>query len=264
MRNQLGALDLKSIIDMRLIIFIGITVLMAGCSLNKEVFNSNGIKVFPKLTSENFPSAQLTLLTPDNSVKQGKNDFTFEVDSYHLKQQTPEASSNQLANSHKGQHIHFIVNNGPYQAKYDPTFQADLNDSSNIVLAFLSRSFHESVKEEGAYVLKQYKFSNEPTNIDIDEDPLLFYSRPKGTYELDQGDKILLDFYLVNTKLSRSGNKVKVTLDDHEFIVDKWQPYLIEGLKKGEHEIQIELIDSNGNSVLNSFNNSGIRNFTIK
>jgi len=249
---------------MRLIFFICIAIAMVGCSVNKEVYNSNGIKVSPKVTTDNFPSAKLTLLTKDNSVKKGKNNFTFEINSYKLKQQTPEANSNHLANSHKGQHIHFIVNNGPYQAKYVPTFEADFNTNSNIVLAFLSRSFHESVKENGAYVLKQYQFNDEPPYIDIEKDPLLFYSRPKGTYQLDKGDKILLDFYLANTKLSRHGHKVKITLDNHQFIVDKWQPYIIEGLQKGVHEIQIELIDSKGDAISSSFNNSGIRKFNIK
>lgn len=249
---------------MRLIILICIAMATVGCSSNKEVYSSNDIKVYPKVTTDNFPSAKLTLLTKDNSVKMGKNNFDFEVNSYKLKQQTPEANSNHLANSHKGQHIHFIINNGPYQAKYDPTFEADFNTNSNIVLAFLSRSFHESVKEDGAYVLKQYQFNNESPHIDIEKDPLLFYSRPKGTYQLDKGDKILLDFYLVNTKLSRYGHKVKITLDNHQFIVDKWQAYIIEGLQKGEHEIQIELIDSEGASISNSFNNSGVRKFNIK
>ncbi|WP_435261814.1 hypothetical protein [Tenacibaculum sp. nBUS_03] len=249
---------------MRILILICISLTLKGCSINKDVYDSNGIKVYPKKTLDNFNNAKLTLLTKDTSVKLGKNNFTFEVDSYTLKKQTSESNSNHLANSHKGQHIHFIINNGPYQAKYSKTFEANFNTNSNIVLAFLSRSFHESIKEDGAYVLKQYQFNNEISPINIEKDPLLFYSRPKGTYQIEKGDKILLDFYLINTKLDRNGNKVKITLNDHQFIVDKWQPYIIEGLQKGEHKIQIELIDYKGASVGSLFNNSGVRKFNIK
>lgn len=73
-----------------------------------------------------------------------------------------------------------------------------------------------------------------------------------------------MDFYLVNTKLSKNGNKIKVSLDNHEFTVHKWQPYIIEGLQKGEHEIKIKLIDSSNKPILSRFNSSGKRKFNIK
>ena len=139
-----------------------------------------------------------------------------------------------------------------------------MKENSNIVLAFLSRSFHESVKQKDAFVLKQYNFEDSQATIDIQEDPLLFFSRPKGTYKENSNQKVLLDFYLVNTELSKNGNKVKVTLDGHEFTIHKWQPYIIEGLQKGEHKIKIELIDSANKPILSRFNNSGTRKFNIK
>ena len=38
---------------------------------------------------------------------------------------------------------------------------------------------------------------------------MLFYSRPKAEYAGKDAKIILLDFYLVNTELSKDGNKVK-------------------------------------------------------
>ena len=73
-----------------------------------------------------------------------------------------------------------------------------------------------------------------------------------------------MDFFLVNTVLSANGYKVKVTLDGDAFTVDKWQPYLIEGLSIGDHQIAITLIDAKGTPVPGTFNNSGSRTFTIK
>mgnify|MGYP001168982588 CR=1 FL=1 len=109
---------------------------------------------------------------------------------------------------HYKEFIHFILNNGPYSAHYDQNFDYELPNGNNVVLAFLSRSYHESVKNSDAYVLTQIGDSNK---INL-ESEFLFYSRPKGTYEGLDTEKLLLDFYLVNTKLSATGNKVKLTI----------------------------------------------------
>jgi hypothetical protein len=69
-------------------------------------------------------------------------------------------------------------------------------------------------------------------------------------------NKLLLDFYLINTEISSEGNKVKATIQDNEFIIDEWVPYYIEGLPKGEITIKLELIDSNGILIDTPFNPS--------
>ena len=85
----------------------------------------------------------------------GEYDFSFDIINYNLGEQTENAIENGLANSAKGQHIHFIINNDPYSAHYDSNFSKELKDDNNVILAFLSRSYHESVKNEKAYVLTQ-------------------------------------------------------------------------------------------------------------
>jgi hypothetical protein len=186
-------------------------------------------------------------------IKIDKNDYTFsfDVSDYTLGIQSIKDFDYTLANSKKGQHIHFIVNNGPYSAHYSESFTKKLDEKNNIILAFLSRSFHESVKNSNAYVLTQT--GNE--KIDL-TDEFLFYSRPKGTYKGVDTEKLLLDFYLVNTNLSSTGNKVKATIQDTEFIIEEWAPYYIEGLPKGEIKIKLELIDASGNLIDSPFNPS--------
>jgi hypothetical protein len=186
-------------------------------------------------------------------IKIDKNDynFSFDVSDYILGMQSIKDFDYTLANSKKGQHIHFIVNNGPYSAHYSESFTKKLDEKNNIILAFLSRSFHESVKNSNAYVLTQT--GNE--KIDL-TDEFLFYSRPKGTYKGVDTEKLLLDFYLVNTNLSSTGNKVKATIQDTEFIIEEWAPYYIEGLPKGEIKIKLELIDASGNLIDSPFNPS--------
>ena len=180
-----------------------------------------------------------------SSVNATKNDsiysFSFEIENYELGAQTINNVNNDLANSAKGQHIHFIVNNGPYSAHYNQDFSADLNDG-DVVLAFLSRSYHESVKNPNAYFLTQF---GENQSYDLTNE-FLFYSRPKGTYKGKDTKKLLLDFYLVNTDISPTGNKVKATINDVVFLIDEWTPYYIEGLPLGEISIKLELVNNDG------------------
>ena len=197
------------------------------------------------------PYLNSSLSLEDIKIDENDYTFSFDVSDYTLGMQSIKDFDYTLANSKKGQHIHFIVNNGPYSAHYSESFTKKLDEKNNIILAFLSRSYHESVKNPNAYVLTQT--GNE--KIDL-TDEFLFYSRPKGTYKGVDTEKLLLDFYLVNTNLSSTGNKVKATIQDTEFIIEEWAPYYIEGLPKGEIKIKLELIDASGNLIDSPFNPS--------
>ena len=188
-----------------------------------------------------------------NNLKIDDDNFTFSFDviNYELGIQSLKDFDYTLANSNKGQHIHFIVNNGPYSAHYQQNITKKLDKGNNVILAFLSRSYHESVKNPNAFILTQT--GNDKINLNNE---FLFYSRPKGTYKGVDTEKLLLDFYLVNTNISPDGNKVRATIQDTEFIIDEWAPYYIEGLPKGEIIVKLELIDSNGNLIDTPFNPS--------
>ena len=84
--------------------------------------------------------------------------------------------------------------------------------------------------------------------------PHLFYSRPKGTYKGADTEKVMLDFYLMNTTLSPDGNKVKATINGNEFMIEEWAPHYIEGMPMGENTIKLELIDAEGNPIEGPFN----------
>ena len=225
--------------------FYFFVALMLSFSCN----NSKQISITKVEGSAPYLNSSLSL----EDIKIDENDYTFsfDVSDYILGMQTLKDFDYQLANSAKGQHIHFIVNNGPYSAHYEDTFTKQFEESSNVILAFLSRSYHESVKNSNAYVLTQ----TGNKKIDLDNE-FLFYSRPKGTYKGVDTEKLLLDFYLVNTNLSSNGNKVRATIQDAEFIIEEWAPYYIEGLPKGEIKIKLELIDASGNLIDSPFNPS--------
>ena len=212
-------------------------------------------KIEPEITihkvqgSPEYPNAKINLNDPV-ALEDGYK-FSFDVKNYELGMQTLKNFDYQLANSAKGQHIHFIVNNDPYSAHYEDTFTKQFQESSNVILAFLSRSYHESVKNPNSFVLTQVG----EDKIDLNKE-FLFYSRPKGTYKGLDTEYLLLDFYLVNTEISPNANKVRATIQEKEFIIDEWAPYYIKGLPKGEIKIKLELIDTFGNLIDTPFNPS--------
>lgn len=190
----------------------------------------NGIKLSPVTNLPEFLDAQLTQNQPteNSKLKTGSNNFAFEVKNFKLGEQTESKSCNHCSNSDQGQHIHFILNNAPYVALYEPKQTQELTEGTYIELAFLSRSYHISIKQPQAYVLKKFDVGkkNELDKVDLNA-PHMFYSRPKGDYSGSAASKIVLDFYLVNTDLAKDGYKVKASVNDNEFLLEKWDAYLI-------------------------------------
>ena len=214
----------------------------------------------PFSSSPDFPGAKLEL----NGYDQGT--FDFAVSNYELKAQTSDAPQKMCANSDKGQHIHLIIDNAPYAAKYESSFSHEVADGQHYLLAFLSRSYHESIKTSDAHIAVKGQFvGGKMTESAPVTEPMLFYSRPKGTYVGKANtDKIMLDFYLANTTLSPDGNKVKVTVNGKdEFVLDEWKPIFIEGLPMGDNKVKLTLVDNEGNAVAAPLNPVE-RVFTLK
>lgn len=235
------------------------------------VFKNDKYTLTEVLSSPEYPKSTLKVITPEvgDMLDEGNVSFQFEVTGgdYELGAQTSDADIKMCANSGKGQHVHLIINNGPYEASYgtEYTTKNELEEGNYVALAFLSRSYHMSCKHEGAAVLTQFQVGDEPQDEADLEAPHLFYSRPKGEYDLSGDQKLLLDFYLVNTTLGVNGNYVKVTFDDdveNSLNVTKWAPFFIEGLGAGKHKVKIELMNKDNIFIEGPFN-AGEREFKI-
>ena len=230
------------------------------------VAEASSVTLSPAPGAVDFPDAILEMNAPSEGAKVNGNtvSFEYEVTNYELGVQTTDADQKTLANSGKGQHIHLILNNNPYYAIYEPTYEQELEDGHYVALSFLSRSYHQSVKQPEAFKVSQFTVGNASAEpVDLSQ-PMLFYSRPKGTYSGEGTQKVLFDFYLVNTVVGANGNQVKVTVNgDTEFMVDEWAPMVLEGLPMGENTVKIELIDADGNLVDSPFN-SETRTFTLE
>lgn len=256
---------------MRFVIFLCLAlVLSVGCkndakkaatAVKKEmVAPAAKYTLTPFQTSQDYSKAEIESMFYKDGV------FNFEVggEGYTLGEQTPDAAAKMCANSGKGQHIHLIVGTAPYAAKYVPEFTHKVADGTHQLLAFLSRSYHESIKSPTAYVglTATVKDSSMVESTPITT-PTLFYSRPKGTYiGKANTDKVMLDFYVLNAELGPDYS-VKADINGEAHTFTKWQPYYIEGLPMGENTITLTLLDKDGKAV-DSPINPVTRTFTLK
>ncbi len=166
-----------------------------------------------------------------------------------------------------GPHLHVILDNQPYIAVYDvkePLVLPDLPPGTHSLRVFASRPWHESFKNEGAYAQTTFHvFTKTQDNNPDPAQPLLTYSRPKGSYG---AEPILLDFYLTNAPLHLVAQedpkddiadwRVRCTVNGNSFVVDRWEPLYLKGFKPGKNWVQLEFIDEKGNPVKNVFNNT--------
>jgi len=226
-------------------------------TINDSTSLGKVLELIPLKDSPEFGDAILELNSPaEGSVSKSNNvAFSYEIKNYQLAKPTVEGScAISCANSDKGQHIHLILNNAPYQAKYSPSFTDTLPDGHYIALSFLSRSYHESLKHFGASDVRQFTVGKAtPEKVDLTK-PMMFYSRPKGEYKGKDTANVLLDFFLVNTTLSETGNRVRATVNGKSFIITDWRGYILKGLPLGESTIKLELLDASENPIPGKYN----------
>jgi len=166
-----------------------------------------------------------------------------------------------------GPHLHVILDNQPYIAVYDlnkPLVFPDISPGTHSLRVFASRPWHESFKNEGAYAQTTFHiFTKTQDNNPDATQPLLTYSRPKGSYG---AEPVLLDFYLTNAPLHLVAQedskddiadwRIRCTINGNSFVLDRWQPIYLKGFKPGKNWVQLEFLDEQGNSVKNVFNNT--------
>ena len=210
--------------------------------------------------SPDFPGAALSIASVKAEkvgADSAKVSFAFDVKNYELKMQTSDNGTKMCNNSDKGQHIHFILDNGAYKALYEPKNEVTLpNDGKeHYLMAFLSRSYHESIKTKGATVVYHFKIDEKGNlkKLDDPKTPMLFYSRPKGDYMGKDVNNVLLDFYVWNCSLATDGYKVKADISNETVpaqqltaTFDKWEPHFIQNLGFGKCKVSLTLVDKDG------------------
>jgi hypothetical protein len=215
------------------------------------------IGLAPVDSSQEFPNAQLSMgnVTATPAGDSVKLSFNFNVKNYELKMQTGDTNSKICNNSEKGQHIHFILDNRPYVALYEPKHETTVaKNTEHYVMAFLSRSYHLSLKNKGAALVYHFKVDENGKLQKLEEPktPMVFYSRPKGDYLGKDTENVLFDFYVWNATL---GDDYKIKADisaggkDTSMMITEWRPYFLQNMPMGKSTIKLTMVDKDGNKV---------------
>lgn len=198
------------------------------------VLENDGIK----LTEIKAEPSEAVLTLNTNSFKEGINHLNFSVEGV------------------KDYNISYLANNYYLTQFSSDVFEMEFLYGNNVFLAFLTDPNDIAIKSNKGSVLKNAVVGVE-NMFDMNQ-PHLFYCQPKETT-----NNPILDFYLVNTTIKENGNKVKVTINQTEFIIEKWAAYQITGLPQPQNTIRIQLIDKDGNLIDGPFNDSGERSFSV-
>jgi hypothetical protein len=165
-----------------------------------------------------------------------------------------------------GNHLHVTLDRQTYQGVYDlsqPLVFKNLAAGTHSLRVFASRPWHESFKNAGAYAqVKFHVLTKTADNNPDPQQPLLTFSRPTGTYGTEP---IMLDYYLINAPFHPATSdsteslpdwRVRVTVNDQRFILDRWAPVYLQGFKQGKNWVRLELLDDRGNPIPNVYNDS--------
>jgi hypothetical protein len=197
-----------------------------------------------------LPTVKLATPAKDQVIDAAKaGDFTVKLDVKNW--QTAKGSN----------HVHLILDNKPYKAIYDTKEAVKLSELAagealaeglHVLVAFPSRANHESVKTKDAltvvpfWVGKKNAATTDPT-----KKPMLIYSRPKGDYNGEMANRVLVDFQVANVTLAEGKEHVHVTVTGPgidkavEGSVEKFgTPLYLDNLQNGSYTLKVELLDA--------------------
>lgn len=248
------------------LVVLSALVVLAGCGEGGDQAEEN-VQIEVGDRSPAIEGAAVRFAAPADSavVDSARVSVVVEADSFETGIQTETPRAGEIANSGNGQHFHVIVDNQPYLANYEagtPFNLGELQPGAHTLLTFPSRSYHEAVKHPDAYDLVNFYVKADSGDFMLGpREPAIIYSRPKGRYEREGAERIMLDFYLHNVELSDDGYKARYTITNEEgtevasITLTEWTPAFVTGLN-GTYEVNLKLIGSDGNVVPGPFNNT--------
>ncbi|MGC1878436.1 MAG: hypothetical protein WA347_07805 [Rhabdochlamydiaceae bacterium] len=247
-------------------------------NLEEQPSNPKGLRIVPVDPTPDPDHVETRILYPkENEIKTSSPvKGQIRLEGIALGVDTEQPRKKEIWNDPEGQSLHIIIDNQPsfsvnealidalddVENYFDQTADFEipfkLQPGMHVLRAFPVRSYNESIKSDKAFAATVFYYQEKKGNSSVDlSEPYLTYNEPQGQYDYDSKNlkPLLLDFYITNCELSKDGYKIRLTIDnDNQRILTTWQPYYIYGLKKGQHRIRLELLDSQNNYVSGLFN----------
>jgi hypothetical protein len=141
----------------------------------------------------------------------------------------------------------------------------EIAEGRHVLVAFPSRANHESVKTKDALTVTSFWVGKKgDAKDDPTKKPMLVYSRPKGDYNGDMANHVLIDFQLVNETLAEGKDHVNVLVTgpgiDAPGITAKvtkhGPPLYLDNLQNGTYTLKLELADGSDKLVDGPWNST--------
>jgi hypothetical protein len=155
-----------------------------------------------------------------------------------------------------GPHLHVLLDRAPYQSIYDlaqPLTLPNLTPGTHTLQVLLAKPWHESWKNPGALAQVTFHVLAKSAELPAATAPTLVYNEPDANYG---AEPFLLDFYLANapshldTQQHQINDwRVRATINDQSFEVDRIAPFYLKGLKPGANLVKLEYLNAQGQSI---------------
>jgi hypothetical protein len=238
--------------------------------------SDSNIRTMPVTRTPESSTIVLKIAVPKpNQVVGNPTWIQFRIDGYALGAASQFQRTEEIVQTDMGQTVRVVIDDYPsfpinepaldpfdeggyyYDMSYKFKVPFPLSAGMHTIRMFPARSFGESLKGDNTFAAMKFYVGSQVDSDKVDlSQPYLTYNEPSNLMPLSEGKPILLDFYITNAELSPDGYKVRLTIDGQvNRMLSFWQPYYIYGLKKGEHTIQLELLNNQNKLVPGSFNN---------
>ncbi len=204
------------------------------------------VKLTPAAPTPAFKDAELEFATYEN----GTLKFHIKGNSFRLGALTSDTKEHHITGK-SGQYIGVIIDNNPPVKIFKTTYRKKLGDGGHRIFAYLGTSYDQAIKTPKAFISKKITVKNNSLVkvYQMNNFPELFCTSPAGNYPTLVADKVLLDFYLLNANID-SNHKIQLTINDGQsFIISQAKPFYMTGLPYGENEIELMLVNGNGDMI---------------
>lgn len=226
-----------------------IAEVLAIANYSPIILERGGIKLTEFTDFPPFEDVETSIATQNQTFKMGMNKIEFKNKFFNLGEKTAEETIHNVRLNEGGQYLGVLTPKKPTEKVIQSYFETDVDKGDNYFLCFLSRSYDVSVRNPKASFL--FKINADPSGCYSETnlaDTVVALLQPNGHYSSTEKNKIMFDFFLKNVSLD-GGNYLSVLIDNVEFKIEKWAPFIIQGLDYGKHIIEIDLRNKEGKSI---------------
>ena len=228
------------------------------------ILEDKGVKITEANDFPLFLDCCLNFITPKANAFFGPNEFEFGIKNFDLIGSTVDEKKKGVRLNDKGQFLYVIKNRNEITRVNSTKFAFDLSHGVTNYFIAPSRSYEMSIKNDSSYLAFEYDVEEDSCSFKEIKEPAIYLCSPSGIYPNSHSDKVLLDFFVINTEINEQ-TRVKITIDkDVHFIVNKWAPFYVEGLKSGNHTIKLQLVDKDGNQIKGDYTSFKETRFTLQ